>query len=68
METIEWIHLTSIIVPLITAGVTIGFYIAKTNLIIHRIEELEKKQEKYNRLQERIIYLEAMIGKKRINK
>lgn len=53
----------SIIVALITGGLAIvsNMIIAMMNskLMLYRIEQLEKKQDKYNNLQERMIKAEA---------
>ena len=50
-----------IIINLITLGVTIGVFVSKINLVLFRIEQLEKKQDKYNGLQERLGKVETII-------
>ena len=54
---------TSIIVALITGGLAIvsNVIVAMMNskLMLYRIEQLEKKQDKHNRLIERVTMLEA---------
>lgn len=53
---------TSIIVALITGGLAIvsNVIVAMMNskLLIFRVEQLEKKQDKYNTMQERVALLE----------
>jgi hypothetical protein len=39
-----------ITINLITLGVTIGVFVSKINLVLFRIEQLERKQDKYNKL------------------
>jgi hypothetical protein len=58
-----------IIINLITLGVTIGVFVSKINLVLFRIEQLEKKQDKYNGMQERLGKVETIIEgiKQRMN-
>ena len=53
---------TSIVVAVITGGLAfLGVCITNrknTSLILYRVDQLEKKQEKYNNLQERTYHLE----------
>jgi hypothetical protein len=51
-----------IIINLITLGVTIGVFVSKINLVLFRIEQLEKKQDKYNKLQERVLVMEEKLN------
>jgi hypothetical protein len=51
-----------IIINLITLGVTIGVFVSKINLVLFRIEQLEKKQDKYNKLQERVLVIEEKLN------
>jgi hypothetical protein len=50
-----------IIINMITLGVTIGVFVSKINLVLFRIEHLEKKQDKYNGMQERLGKVETII-------
>jgi hypothetical protein len=50
-----------IIINMITLGVTIGVFVSKINLVLFRIEQLEKKQDKYNGMQERLGKVETII-------
>lgn len=54
--------LTAVIVATITAGGTIICQLlinkSSQNVVLYRIGELEKKQDKYNNLQERVYNLE----------
>jgi hypothetical protein len=51
-----------ITINLITLGVTIGVLVSKINLVLFRIEQLEKKQDKYNKLQERVLVMEEKLN------
>jgi hypothetical protein len=51
-----------IIINLITLGVTIGVFVSKINLVLFRIEQLERKQDKYNKLQERVLVMEEKLN------
>jgi hypothetical protein len=51
-----------IIINLIALGVTIGVFVSKINLVLFRIEQLEKKQDKYNKLQERVLVMEEKLN------
>jgi hypothetical protein len=51
-----------ITINLITLGVTIGVFVSKINLVLFRIEQLEKKQDKYNKLQERVLVMEEKLN------
>jgi uncharacterized membrane protein (DUF106 family) len=51
-----------IIINMITLGVTIGVFVSKINLVLFRIEQLEKKQDKYNKLQERVLVMEEKLN------
>jgi hypothetical protein len=51
-----------IIINLVTLGVTIGVFVSKINLVLFRIEQLEKKQDKYNSLHERVVVIEEKIN------
>jgi hypothetical protein len=51
-----------IIINMITLGVTIGVFVSKINLVLFRIEQLEKKQDKYNGMQERLGVVETKVN------
>ncbi|MCL2388958.1 MAG: hypothetical protein FWC85_01080 [Elusimicrobia bacterium] len=50
------------LINLLSLGVTIGMFVGKTNLVIHRLAILEAKQDKYNNMQERIIRAELSVN------
>jgi Na+-transporting NADH:ubiquinone oxidoreductase subunit NqrC len=51
-----------ILINVITLGVTIGVFVSKINLVLFRIEQLERKQDKYNGMQERLGVVETKVN------
>ena len=58
------------LINLLSLGITMGIFVGRVNLIIHRLSILEAKQDKYNGLQERMIRTESSANSahKRIDK